>query len=189
MSQPVSVIYDVEITGIAPMLQNNVGGSEGVGNVPRNPKRGVAGIKDNPDEWERKVYRSNGHLGHPGAAIESALIKAARDFKADKRRTMVEMVKASMFVNEQFIDLGVKKPDCVNRASAVNPNTKGRGFIYRPQFNAGWKGKFSLTVRNSDIIPVERIKEILEHAGRMVGIGDWRPKFGRFIVTEFKARK
>jgi hypothetical protein len=37
-------------------------------------------------------------------------------------------------------------------------------------------------------LPVSAIKEILDYAGK-VGLGDYRPRFGRFIVTEFKEEK
>jgi hypothetical protein len=29
------------------------------------------------------------------------------------------------------------------------------------------------------------VKEILDYAGRFVGIGDYRPKYGRFQVTQW----
>lgn len=183
-------VVDIEIQGVACLLQNNIEAAPGVGIKPENTKRHTSGIHNDPEEWKDRVYKQpNGRLGHPGAAIESALVKSAREFKADKRRSYAEIVKASCFVNEKFIDLGVKKPDEVNRASVVNPNTRGRGFSYRPQLNPGWKGTFSLTIQNSEVIPIERVKEILDHAGMMVGIGDWRPKFGRFICTKFQVRK
>lgn len=31
--------------------------------------------------------------------------------------------------------------------------------------------------------------EALDECGRTIGIGDWRPGFGRFIVTSFKEVK
>lgn len=188
MEKPVSVVVDVEITGIAPLLQNNIAGSEEQMLGSRNRKRTSSGVKDDPEEWKIKLYKYNGTLGHPGPAIESALVKAARDFKADKRRTMKDLVKALVFVNEEFIDLGKKEPDNVNRASIVNPVTHGRGFVYRPMFNTGWQANFSLTLADCDIIPVERLKEMLEYAGYRIGIGDWRPKFGRFYVSKFSVR-
>ena len=35
-------------------------------------------------------------------------------------------------------------------------------------------------------MPVEVVKSALDDAGREAGIGDYRPRFGRFIVTSFK---
>ena len=183
-----NVIIDVEIEGVAALLQNNIEGSEQ--QLLRKTKRSTGGVKNDENEWKAKVYKFNGGLGHPGAAIESALTKAARDFKADKRRSMVDVVRALVFCNESHIELiGKKEPDAIRRDSVVNPNTKGRGFVYRPLFEKGWKGRFSLTLSDTEVIEVERLKEILDYSGSRIGIGDWRPKFGRFIVTKFLTRK
>jgi len=34
------------------------------------------------------------------------------------------------------------------------------------------------------VLTLGDVKDILEDAGRLVGVGDWRPKFGRFGVAE-----
>lgn len=45
----------------------------------------------------------------------------------------------------------------------------------------GWFIKFTLE-HDPNIITATTLKEIIEYAGAMVGIGGWRPKFGRFKV-------
>lgn len=189
MNKQQSVTVDVQIEGIAPLLQNNIEGAEE--QMLRKGKRSTSGVKDDPEEWKTKLYRvnGNGRLGHPGAAVESAIIRAARDFRADKRRSMADVAKALCYVNEPMIELdGKKEPDGIHRSSVVNPNTKGRGFVYRPMFNAGWIGSFTLTLADTEVFPVDRLKEILDYAGYRIGIGDWRPKFGRFFVRKFAVR-
>ena len=185
-----SLNVHVEIKGIAPLLQHNIEGAEA--QMLNKGKRKTGGVRDDPNEWKQWLYKidGNGRLGHPSAAIETMFVKAARDFKADKRRTMAEVCKAAMFCNEKYVELvGKNGPDRVNRASVVNPNTRGRGFSYRPEFDAGWTGTFSITLSDLDLLPEDRAKEIMDHGGRLIGIGSWRPKFGRFIVTEWKAAK
>jgi hypothetical protein len=181
-------VIDCEITGIAGLIQDNIESAEA--QLLRKGKRSTGGVKNDEDEWKTKIYKYNGGLGHPGAAIESALVKAARDFKADKRRSMSDVIKALVFVNETFIELiGKKQPDKVRRDSIVNPHTKGRGFVYRPLFETGWRAKFSLTLFDDEIVELARVKEILDYSGYRIGIGCWRPKFGRFIVSKFTTRK
>jgi len=180
-------VIDVEITGISALLQNNWQGSEE--QMISKGKRKTSGTANNADEWRGKLYPIQGGLGHPTAAVENAIIKAARDFKADKRRTMAETVKATVFCNEPYAVLvGKLEPDLIDRSSIVNPNTKGRGFRYRPLFNPGWKARFSVTLADTELVEVDRLKEMIDHAGARIGIGDWRPKFGRFYVSEFKVR-
>lgn len=185
-----SLVVNVEIKGTAPLLQHNIEGAEA--QMLNKGKRKSSGVADDPEEWKGFLYKMNGNgkLGHPSSAFESAFVRAARDFKADKRRTMAEIAKAALFCNETMIELvGKTGPDRVNRSSVVNPNTRGRGFRYRPEFDAGWVGRFSITLADPDLLPESKAHEIAEHAGRMIGIGNWRPKFGRFIITKWTVTK
>ena len=51
----------------------------------------------------------------------------------------------------------------------------------RPLIPRGWKS--DLTVKyDPAVIEPEQIVTALETAGREIGIGDWRPKYGRFSV-------
>lgn len=176
---------EVEIQGTAPLLQANVLSAEE--SLSRKGRRKTSGAKDDANEWKGFLYPIDGGLGHPSAAIETALATAAREFKADKRRTMKDVVKACVFVEGDFITLvGKTEPDMIRRDIIVNPNTKGRGFVYRPLFHAGWKAKFNLILQDEDAVPADRLKEMLDFAGTRIGIGAWRPKFGRFMVTKFE---
>jgi hypothetical protein len=55
---------------------------------------------------------------------------------------------------------------------------KGRGRM------DDWSLKFEL-VCIDDRATANDIKEILEYAGTYIGIGDYRPRYGRFEVTDF----
>jgi len=127
-------------------------------------------------------------IGIPVIALENCIIHAGREFKADKRRTMKEILKATIFVRPDYaiVNDGVKEPDFIHEAQVVNPNTKGRNIRYRPAFKEGWTARFQIDIDDPEVVPAERLKEILEFAGRRVGVGDWRPRYGRFLVAEFK---
>ena len=74
---------------------------------------------------------------------------------------------------------------------AVNPTTKGRNVLHRPMFQ-NWKADFEVTFEE-EAIEVSVMKELFDIAGRVVGIGDWRPakkgRFGKFQVTSWKEKK
>lgn len=57
----------------------------------------------------------------------------------------------------------------------------------RPRFNQ-WSAEFSVYVDESVINP-DAVKTALEYGGSRVGIGDFRPRFGRFIVTKWSEVK
>jgi len=51
----------------------------------------------------------------------------------------------------------------------------------RPMFS-GWSATTEVEYDDS-ILTFSDVKEIIEDSGRLVGVGDWRPKFGRFAST------
>ena len=69
----------------------------------------------------------------------------------------------------------------------VPPRTGPRVMIYRPMWKE-WKLCFGIEVLEEEF-PTEVLKEILDVAGKRHGIGDWRPKFGQFMVTLFDESK
>jgi hypothetical protein len=62
--------------------------------------------------------------------------------------------------------------------------TKGRIVRIRPKLE-NWELDFTIQLISDDL-PVEVVKSALDDAGREGGIGDYRPRFGRFIVTSFQ---
>lgn len=44
-----------------------------------------------------------------------------------------------------------------------------------------WSGTFTFELLN-DVIDVQNLEPVLDRAGRLVGVGDWRPLYGRFTA-------
>lgn len=55
----------------------------------------------------------------------------------------------------------------------------------RPAFLAGWQASVQLAVLTPDYISPADLLDTLTKAGLLVGVGDFRPTFGRFQVTNF----
>lgn len=55
----------------------------------------------------------------------------------------------------------------------------------RPAFLAGWTATIQLAVLTPEYIPPSALHEVLTMAGRLVGVGDFRPTYGRFMVTRY----
>lgn len=55
----------------------------------------------------------------------------------------------------------------------------------RPAFLAGWEADVQLLVTTPEYIPPAELHACLTAAGRLVGVGDFRPTFGRFLITSF----
>lgn len=55
----------------------------------------------------------------------------------------------------------------------------------RPAFQPGWSTTVILSVLTPEYIDQGLLVDVLGAAGRLVGVGDFRPSFGRFSVTSF----
>ena len=139
------------------------------------------------DDIESYVYRlDNGNLGLPGEYLRQSLIHAAK-FRQDPRsprKSAMDLFKAGLVALTELADLGVKEWDYVDRRRV----TIQRDGITRsrPALKKGWVAEFDILVNLPEYIPKEVLRETIEQAGRLIGIADFRPTYGRFGVTSFE---
>lgn len=177
--------YEVEIEGIAPLIQGNPESAKS--ELLKNKKRSASRV-DPTEQWRAFVYRAEDGktLRHPSRAIESVLREAAKDFKATGRRTMATPIKRSCFVEGDWLTLTNRtEPDHVRE---MNPRISTGQIVqyYAPEFAPGWRMQFHLDLLDDEVVDPGHLKEILDYAGQRIGIGVQRPKYGRFIVTKFE---
>jgi len=182
--------FKVRIEGIAPLLQHR---------YVFKDELEEAGIKrsgkpDYSQQWKAALYYDDGiGIYQPSSHVEGALIKAATSYQipGKGKKTYKDLFKAAVIVNPELIEHGIKgdldelvkegkilldkRPVVVQRARVER---------IRPRFD-DWALDFEIQV-NDDQIAKEIVQQILEFAGRYVGIGDFRPKFGRFSVAHFE---
>ena len=138
------------------------------------------------DDLETYVYRDqNGNLALPGEYLRMSIINASR-FKQDprsSRKSAMDLFKAAIVPLTQYASLGVKDWDyedkrrVVIQRSAINRT--------RPAMKEGWECEVDLQVNIPEYIGEDLLYEILNMAGRLVGVGDFRPTFGRFNIVNF----
>lgn len=59
----------------------------------------------------------------------------------------------------------------------------------RPMMKTGWEIDLEITSLLPDLIDFNFLNKTLIRAGQLIGIGDFRPSFGRFTVVRFKLKK
>ena len=181
--------YEVEIKGITPYLMNRF--CEADIDTASKKRTGSLKTKDKEAETlEKKYYRlPDGKIYVPSTQLEQCLINAGKELKVvgKGKATFSKLFGSSLYIEPEALVMKNQDHE-VFRISGVNPNTRGRMMISRPRFNK-WVLVFTL-VSEDDQIPMDVLEEGLHIAGRMVGIGDWRPqkkgRYGKFMVTKFK---
>jgi len=170
--------YEVEIEGIAPLIQNKIPDDMEV-----TQKKGEG--KDSPEGCKDKLYIANKKIYQPAIHLEQAMVKTATGIKQKGagKKSYKDLFKGSVFVRPDMIPhlLQEWQP---HKTTVLIPSTRGRITRYRPVLKE-WKLAFTVEVLD-DRISKEIVKLALDEAGRTNGLGDWRPRYGRFVVSKFR---
>jgi len=172
----------IKVEGTTPLLMNRFRDTQIEGKI----KRRTGSMSD--EELKEKLYLYDDKPHIPSVYFRNSIVEASKQFKivGKGKATYSKLVASTIEVNPEMILINGSYESF--RIASVNPSTKGRMMITRPRFNK-WDAEFTL-ILNDDGVPPEVMNEILEQAGRYVGIGDWRPQtkgvFGKFMITLFK---
>jgi hypothetical protein len=140
------------------------------------------------DNVESYCYRlDDGTLGIPGEYLRMALIGAAK-YEQDPRsprKSAADLFKAEIVMLTHLASLGTKAWDYLDtRRAVVQRSGINRT---RPAMKAGWRLSFEIMVQQGSLyIPDERLLHTMNQAGRLIGLGDFRPTFGRFAVVSWE---
>jgi hypothetical protein len=138
------------------------------------------------DDIESYVWRDEaGELCIPGEYVRQAIIHAAK-FKQDPRsprKSAMDLFKAGVVSLTNMASLGTSEWDYLDtRRVMVQRAGINRT---RPAMRTGWRAKFELQILTPEYIGQELLYDVLAMAGRLVGVGDFRPTYGRFSVVGF----
>lgn len=173
----------VEIRGSADLLFHRWN-CESVAEKARASKNSKAKKTDNIESY---VWRNDlGELCLPGEYLRQAIIHSAK-FKQDPRsprKSAMDLFKASVVCETQLASLGAKVWDYLDtRRVVIQRSGINRT---RPAMKVGWKAEFVITVLCPEYIDENSLHETIATAGRLIGVGDFRPSYGRFMVTNFQ---
>ena len=139
------------------------------------------------DDVESYVYRTdNGELAIPGEYLRGSIINAAK-FRQDPRsprKSAMDLFKAAIVVTTPLATLGVKDWDYLDKRRVMIQRA-GINRV-RPAMKAGWCAEFHLLVMLPEYVDRQILRETIESAGRLIGLGDFRPTFGRFGIVKFE---
>jgi hypothetical protein len=177
---------EIHLLGTAPLLFHRWS----VDGVEAKAKAAKGSKAKKEDDLESYVYREDkGNLAIPTEYFRMAVVNAAK-FKQDPRsprKSAMDLFKAAIVPAGELCSLGVKNWDYLDRRRVmVQKNGITR---CRPAMNKGWRCQLQFEVVLPEYVTPELLNEVVQMAGRVVGVGDFRPTFGRFQVVHFEVRQ
>jgi hypothetical protein len=138
------------------------------------------------DDTESYLWRdAANNICIPGEYLRQSIIHAAK-FRQDPRsprKSAMDLFKAGVVSLTNLAPLGKDKPDYFDkRRVMIQRNGINR---VRPAMRVGWRAEFDLSVLLPEYISPDMLREVIVDAGRLIGVGDFRPTFGRFSIARF----
>lgn len=181
MQQPYRVM--IEIEGVCPLLFHRWN-NESVESKARAKK---GSVEKKTDDVESFLYRDEkGFVCIPGEYVRQSVIHASK-YEQDPRsprKSLMDLMKAALVSLTELASTGLKEPDYMDKRRVVIQRSAVTRT--RPALKTGWKASFILMINLPEYVPHQRLNHILQQAGRIVGVADFRPSYGRFVVTKFK---
>lgn len=179
------------IVGTMPLLMHNAQLSDPLATITKQLKK-VSGkrIKTEADHEEMARIEFEGGLYWdeefgpyvPGANIHACLLKAAKMTRQgpaiERGVVVINEVHPLAYNGPRTVDELWKDKNYVSRLSVGV--TTSRVMRTRPQFRQ-WALESDLIVDDGQL-DLDQITSIADKAGQMIGLGDYRPRFGRFDV-------
>lgn len=183
LSEPYTV--NVSIRGCADFLFHRWN-AEAVDEKAKAAKNSAAKKTDNLESY---VYRNEeGNLAIPGEYLRQSIIHAAK-FRQDPRsprKSAMDLYKAGIVALTSLASVGKSQWDYEDRRRVViQRNGVNR---VRPALRVGWTADFELMVMTPEYIDEQALHDTISTAGRLIGVGDFRPTYGRFQIVQFSAK-
>lgn len=180
-----SAPYAVRVTieGLAPFLFH-AWDCDAVEGKAKAAKGSKAKKSDNHESYV--VRDGDGWIAIPGEYFRQSLIHAAKYLQDPRspRKSAMDLFKAGLIVLTEHASVGKRQWDYLDRRRVViqrNAITRER-----PALMKGWTVTFDVQVILPEYITREVLLRAMSEAGRLIGVGDFRPTFGRFSVTNVK---
>jgi hypothetical protein len=137
------------------------------------------------DDVESYVARDEkGNLAIPGEYFRQSIIHAAKFLQDPRspRKSAMDLFKAGLIVSTEFASTGLKTWDYLDkRRVQIQRNGINR---VRPALLKGWRATFEVEILLPEYITREVLLAAIANAGRLIGLGDFRPTYGRFIAVD-----
>jgi hypothetical protein len=174
---------DIKLRGVADLLLHRWN-AEAVEEKAKAAKNSAA---KKTDDLESYVYRcDDGTLALPGEYLRGSIINAAK-FRQDPRsprKSASDLFKAGVVSLTPLASLGIEHWHYEDKRRVLIQR-QGINRV-RPAVRTGWTVEMQFLITLPEYIGMDFLQEVVEMAGRLVGLADFRPTYGRFAVAGFE---
>ena len=171
------------IKGTAPILFNAWTKAE-LEALDRGGSTGKKTVEQREKEAYERLYKNGNGIFLPPWTFKKCLLEGTQKAGVKEGRgSLVPYLAAEVFVDGELL-FHKEEPDFIHTTWGRRPPRTGAACIVRrPALEAGWEVSFTIVVME-DRRRSDHIKIGLEAAGLKVGLGSWRPEFGRFVIVD-----
>jgi hypothetical protein len=147
------------------------------------------------DDIESYVYRdADGNLGIPGPNFVASIVTAAKYVQDPRspRKSAMDLAKAGVVALTDIapFECGPNGEDRTTKwdyedARRVTIQRAGITRV-RPAMRKGWRLTYDILITLPEYMEPDWVLKRINDAGRLCGVGDFRPTYGRFNVVGFK---
>ena len=152
--------------------------------------KGSRGKKE--DDIESYLHRdADGCVVIPATYLHACLRDAGKSMQDPRspRKSMFDLLKAAIVVCPDYLVLRNANGE---KATTWDALDKRRAVVQRscvtrsrPAFLAGWEVDAVLDVLLPEYLPESLLLRLVSEAGRVTGLADFRPQFGRYGIARF----
>lgn len=179
----------ITIEGTTPLLMNKFTDEAQLKATSRIGSSAIGDKGTGREQAERKLYTHDEQIGIPQPNLLRCLIDAGKWMKAGRSKVTTQrssLIPACVDIAGVFLPLTHGGWE-VDVRPIRNPATGGRILAYRPSFEK-WALDFEIEL-DTDILGKAALRELVDIAGKRIGLGDFRPDckgpFGKFVVTRW----
>jgi hypothetical protein len=184
-------IVNVTIEGSADLLLH-AWNCEAVQEKADSKKGSEAKKTDNLESYVRR--NEDGVICLPSEYLRMSIVGAAK-FKQDPRsprKSAMDLYKAALVGLKPLCTITTvvgELPKIWDYEHMCRVTIQRNGITrVRPGFKEGWRVEVPLMVNLPEYVSPRDLNGVIGQAGRLVGVGDFRPSYGRFQVVGFEVQ-